>query len=390
MRRLGRLAVLVLARACRGFHEGPPRRIEALGFLPWSNAVHYNEEPGRREAFREAVADGMPAGYGAGDAAALHFVGTELERVVSSRPRGAGVLRIGRREAGRARARAAGALPWVAWPSPDAHSQLESTESPGPDPRHGRRRVHDGRALSPRSTRFVLELTGKPVPKLCFLPTASGDPRDQVTRFHERFGDWPCEPSDPVAVPPRARPHRPGRAPARAGRDLRRRRLDAQHARGLARARRRRGDAAGVASPGVVLAGLSAGAMCWFEGGISMSGGAPAAVARARAARRAACRCTSTASPSGCRCYRAAIAAGELPAATRPTTARRCCSRAPSLRSAWRRARGRGSLRVQPDGRGGVVETALAVRLLAGRGRPRCPSCSTRSASASSCAAPPR
>jgi dipeptidase E len=28
----------------------------------------------------------MAAGYGAGDAAALHFAGTELERVVSSRP----------------------------------------------------------------------------------------------------------------------------------------------------------------------------------------------------------------------------------------------------------------------------------------------------------------
>ena len=26
---------------------------------------------------------------------------------------------------------------------------------------------------------------------------------------------------------------------------------------------------------GIVLAGLSAGAMCWFEGGITMSGGAP-------------------------------------------------------------------------------------------------------------------
>jgi hypothetical protein len=49
--------------------------------------VHYDDEPGRREAFRDAVADGMPGGYGAGDAAALHFVGTELERVVSSRPR---------------------------------------------------------------------------------------------------------------------------------------------------------------------------------------------------------------------------------------------------------------------------------------------------------------
>ncbi|HEY1507731.1 MAG TPA: peptidase E [Solirubrobacteraceae bacterium] len=75
------------SHALSGFHEGPARRIEALGFLPCSNAVHYDDEPGRREAFRDAVADGMPGGYGAGDAAALHFVGTELERVVSSRPR---------------------------------------------------------------------------------------------------------------------------------------------------------------------------------------------------------------------------------------------------------------------------------------------------------------
>ena len=30
--------------------------------------------------------------------------------------------------------------------------------------------------------RFVLELTGKEVPRICFLPTASGDPREQVTR----------------------------------------------------------------------------------------------------------------------------------------------------------------------------------------------------------------
>src|SRR6202021_2246206 len=30
---------------------------------------------------------------------------------------------------------------------------------------------------------------------------------------------------------------------------------------------------------GIVLAGLSAGAMCWFEGGITMSGGAPRASA---------------------------------------------------------------------------------------------------------------
>jgi peptidase E len=68
------------------FHEGPPRRLEGLGFLPWSNAVHYSDEPGRRTAFLEAVAAGMPPGYGVGDAAALHFVGTDLAEVVCSRP----------------------------------------------------------------------------------------------------------------------------------------------------------------------------------------------------------------------------------------------------------------------------------------------------------------
>ena len=69
-----------------GFHEGAPRRLEGLGFLPWSNAVHYCDEPGRRSAFLDAVAGGMASGYGVGDAAALHFVDTELVEAVSSRP----------------------------------------------------------------------------------------------------------------------------------------------------------------------------------------------------------------------------------------------------------------------------------------------------------------
>ena len=69
-----------------GFHEGPAREIEALGLLPWSCAVHYHEESGRREGFIGSIGAGMPAGYGAGDSAALHFVGTELAEVVSSKP----------------------------------------------------------------------------------------------------------------------------------------------------------------------------------------------------------------------------------------------------------------------------------------------------------------
>ncbi len=73
------------AEALSGFHSGPPRRVHGLGLLPWSNAVHYDEEPARGPAFRRAVSEGMPAGYGAGDGAALHFVGTDLAEVVASR-----------------------------------------------------------------------------------------------------------------------------------------------------------------------------------------------------------------------------------------------------------------------------------------------------------------
>jgi peptidase E len=74
------------ASSLSAFHDGPARCIEGLGFLPWSNAVHYEEEPGRRSGFHDAVRAGRPPGYGVGDGAALHFVGTELSEVVSSRP----------------------------------------------------------------------------------------------------------------------------------------------------------------------------------------------------------------------------------------------------------------------------------------------------------------
>src|SRR5947209_7400814 len=74
------------AQALSGFHEGPARQMRCLALLPWSNAVHLDTEPGRREAFLGAVAGGLGPGYGASDGAALHFVGTELAEVVSSHP----------------------------------------------------------------------------------------------------------------------------------------------------------------------------------------------------------------------------------------------------------------------------------------------------------------
>jgi dipeptidase E len=73
------------AHGVTAFH-GESRRIAGMGFLPCSNAVHYTDKPEWRGAFLDAIADGMPAGYGTGDGAALYFVGDELARVVTSRP----------------------------------------------------------------------------------------------------------------------------------------------------------------------------------------------------------------------------------------------------------------------------------------------------------------
>jgi dipeptidase E len=72
------------ARGMTAFH-GECRAIRGMGFLPHSNAVHYEDKPERRAAYQAAIADGLAAGYGTGDGAALHFVGTALAEVVASR-----------------------------------------------------------------------------------------------------------------------------------------------------------------------------------------------------------------------------------------------------------------------------------------------------------------
>jgi dipeptidase E len=78
-------------------HDARP--YEGLGLLPHSNAVHYEQESNRRPSYHAALLDGMPAGYAASDGAALHFVGTELHRVVLSRP-GATAYRVERQDMG--------------------------------------------------------------------------------------------------------------------------------------------------------------------------------------------------------------------------------------------------------------------------------------------------
>ncbi|MBE9171370.1 peptidase E [Pleurocapsales cyanobacterium LEGE 06147] len=42
---------------------------------------------------------------------------------------------------------------------------------------------------------YCLNCTGKPVPKICFIPTASGDSEDFLSRFYTAFAKYSCEPS---------------------------------------------------------------------------------------------------------------------------------------------------------------------------------------------------
>jgi peptidase E len=73
------------AEGVTAFH-GPPVAIEGLGFLPWSNCVHFDVGSGRQGAYRQFLAEGMCDGYAAEDGTALHFEGERLLRVVTSRP----------------------------------------------------------------------------------------------------------------------------------------------------------------------------------------------------------------------------------------------------------------------------------------------------------------
>jgi len=217
---------------------------------------------------------------------------------------------------------------------------------------------------NPALDKLVLTLTAKALPRICFLPTASGDPQDQLTRFYERFGAWPCEPSalslfhlgrdriDPIE-------HLRLQDAIYVGGGSMRNMLAIWREHGVDQAMRE------AWQSGVVIAGLSAGAMCWFEGGVSMSGGAPQPVAGL--GLLSGSLSVHLGGESGrLPAYRAAVAAGELPpgyAADDGAALLFIGTRLAECVASHPRAR---VLEVSPDGHGGVRERELAVRLLAG------------------------
>ena len=67
--------------------------LECLGFLPGSACPHYDGEERRRPVYTKLVAEGLAPGVAADDDVALHYVGTELQEVVTSRE-GASAYRV--------------------------------------------------------------------------------------------------------------------------------------------------------------------------------------------------------------------------------------------------------------------------------------------------------
>jgi dipeptidase E len=75
--------------------HGEPRVALGLGFLPYSNSVHWRSEPERRIVFRAAIRSGeLAPGFGVDDGTALLFAGTELADVARTE-RSAGAFRVG-------------------------------------------------------------------------------------------------------------------------------------------------------------------------------------------------------------------------------------------------------------------------------------------------------
>ena len=117
---------------------------------------------------------------------------------------------------------------------------------------------------------YLLGLTGKPKPKVCFLATASGDSAQYITQFYIHFpvgraiashvGLFHYSVRDP-------RSHIMGQDIIYVGGGSTVNLLAIWRAHGMDSTLR------DAWRQGVILAGISAGALCWFESGITLSSG---------------------------------------------------------------------------------------------------------------------
>lgn len=122
--------------------------------------------------------------------------------------------------------------------------------------------------------KYLLELTGKERPRICFLPTPSGDLPEHIETFYKAFDSASCEPSHLAFF----RKPSPGSV-ALSAFEQHLMTQDAivvgggntKSALGVWREWTAHQVLSRAYSTGVLLSGMSAGAMCWFEAGLTDS-----------------------------------------------------------------------------------------------------------------------
>ena len=130
-----------------------------------------------------------------------------------------------------------------------------------------------GFSMEPRNPRldlYILNLTRKRTPRVCFVPTASGDSPDYVARFHKAFAKHRCRPSHlPLfrrdATDPAA--HLLAQDVIYVGGGNTANLLAVWRTHGVDRAMRQ------AWRRGTILCGVSAGMICWFECSVTDSFG---------------------------------------------------------------------------------------------------------------------
>jgi len=209
---------------------------------------------------------------------------------------------------------------------------------------------------------YVLSFVETSEPRICLVPTASGDPQEQIRSFHGAMERRGCEASS-ISL------FRLGVAPV----DLAAHLLaqDAIYVTGgslvnlLALWREHQLDAImrEAHERGILLCGYSAGSMCWFEQGISRGGGAPATVPGLGLTPGSHCVHYSQ-DPARRDAYRRAVGTGEIPAGLALDDHAAALIEDGRMVEAVRSRESASAFRVSPAAGGEVDERRIEARLL--------------------------
>ncbi len=208
---------------------------------------------------------------------------------------------------------------------------------------------------------YMLGLTDAERPRICLLATASGDPDDQISAFRRSLGESECEVShvslfrlddEPSAI----REHVLGQDIIYVGGGSLLNLVAIWKAHGIDRALARAWE------QGVVIAGQSAGAMCWFEFGISRSHGEAKPVKGLGLLPGSLCVHYHS-DPERRRAFLHGVSL-VLPAGYGLDDQAALLFRGAEPAEAVSGRKGAGVWSVKPDGEGGVEETAVETRRL--------------------------